>query len=204
MKTREQNRNNKRTEIERFDWCIERIQTHLGFGWLSERSGKQTSCPKNFLEIALTSYCNTIGQSNNAFSMLGFLWRENEESMLCSFHPLADKTNNKHLRKPFFKVIRKSLYLSFFTGKTHYVGWSLWSSWGWCSSSCGKGTQHRFRYCLSVSTTQDKESSCEGKALMSRSCAPSPCPGMSTDQVEYSKKPRVRTCIFLRLFKHGS
>ena len=72
MKTREQNRNNKRTEIERFDWFIERIQTHLGFGWLSERSGKQTSCPKNFLEIALTSYCNTIGQSHNAFSILGF------------------------------------------------------------------------------------------------------------------------------------
>ena len=66
MKTRELK------EIERFDWCIERIQTHLGFGWLSERSGKQTSCPKNFLEIALTSYCNTIGQSNNAFSILGF------------------------------------------------------------------------------------------------------------------------------------
>ena len=81
MKTREQNRNNKRTEIERFDWCMKRIQTHLAFGWLSERSGKQTSCPKNFLEIALTSYCNTIGQSNNAFSILGFLWRENEEVM---------------------------------------------------------------------------------------------------------------------------
>ena len=32
--------------------------------------------PENFLEInryfALTSYCNTIGQSNNAFSILGF------------------------------------------------------------------------------------------------------------------------------------
>ena len=81
MKTREQNRNNKRTEIERFDWCMKRIQTHLGFGWLSERAGKQTSCPKNFLEISLTSYCNTIGQSNNAFSILGFLWRENEEAM---------------------------------------------------------------------------------------------------------------------------
>ena len=72
MKAREQNRNDKRTEIERFDWFIERIQTHLAFGWLSERSGKQISCPKNFLEIALTSYCNTIGQSNNAFSILGF------------------------------------------------------------------------------------------------------------------------------------
>ena len=77
MKTREQNRNNKRTEIKRFDWFIERIQTHLAFGWLSERSAEKTSCPKNFLEInryfALTSYCNTIGQSNNAFSILGVI-----------------------------------------------------------------------------------------------------------------------------------
>ena len=35
MKTREQNKNNKRTEIKRFDWFIERIQNHLAFGWLS-------------------------------------------------------------------------------------------------------------------------------------------------------------------------
>ena len=72
MKTREQKRNNKRTEIQQFDWFIERIQTHLAFGWLSERSAEKTSCPKNFLEIVLTSYCNRIGQSNNAFSILGF------------------------------------------------------------------------------------------------------------------------------------
>ena len=39
----------------------------------------------------------------------GFLWRENKESMFWSFHPLADKTNNEHLPKTFFKVIRKSL-----------------------------------------------------------------------------------------------
>ena len=32
--------------------------------------------------------------------------------MFWSFHPLADKTNNEHLPKPFFKVIRKSLYFS--------------------------------------------------------------------------------------------
>ena len=59
-------------QIKRFDWFIERIQTHLAFGWLSERSAEKTSCPKNFLEISLTSYYNTIGQSNNAFSILGF------------------------------------------------------------------------------------------------------------------------------------
>ena len=76
MKTREQNRKNKRTEIERFDWFIEWIQTQVAFGWLIEHSGKKTFMPENFLEInryfALTSYCNTIGQSNNAFSILGF------------------------------------------------------------------------------------------------------------------------------------
>ena len=42
MKTREQNKNNKRKEIKRFDWFIERIQTHLAFGWLSERSAEKT------------------------------------------------------------------------------------------------------------------------------------------------------------------
>ena len=66
IKTREQNRNIKLTEIERFDWFIERIQTRVAFGSLHDNS----------LEInryfALTKYCNTIGQSNNAFSTLGF------------------------------------------------------------------------------------------------------------------------------------
>ena len=31
------NRNNKRTEIEPFDWFIERAQMRVAFGWLSER-----------------------------------------------------------------------------------------------------------------------------------------------------------------------
>ena len=47
-KTREQNRNNKKTEIERYDWFIERTQRRVGFGWLSERSGEKTSCPRTF------------------------------------------------------------------------------------------------------------------------------------------------------------
>ena len=54
MKTPEQNRNNKRTEIEQFDWFMERIQTRVAFGWLSERSGEKRH-----------------GQSNKAFSILG-------------------------------------------------------------------------------------------------------------------------------------
>ena len=47
-KTRQQNRNNKRAEIGQFDWFIERIQTRLPFGWLSERSGEKTSRPRTF------------------------------------------------------------------------------------------------------------------------------------------------------------
>ena len=46
MKTRKQNRNNKRTKIERFDWSIERIQTRMAFGWSSERSGEKNFMPK--------------------------------------------------------------------------------------------------------------------------------------------------------------
>ena len=33
MKTCEQNRNNKRREIERIDWFVERIQTRVAFGF---------------------------------------------------------------------------------------------------------------------------------------------------------------------------
>ena len=46
MKTREQNGNKKRTVIKQFDWFIERIQTRVTFGWLSERLGEKTSCSK--------------------------------------------------------------------------------------------------------------------------------------------------------------
>ena len=100
MRTREQNRNNKRVET-----AIWLVQTRVAFGWLSRTLGWKNFIPENFLEInryfALTSSCNTIGQSNYAFSilgfLLGFLWRENEEAMLWSFHPLADKSNNEYL-----------------------------------------------------------------------------------------------------------
>ena len=51
MKTREQNRNNKRTEIERLDWSIKRIQTRVAFGWLSERSRKKLSRTQPILRV---------------------------------------------------------------------------------------------------------------------------------------------------------
>ena len=42
MKTREQNRNNKRTKIGRFDWFMEQIQKRVAFGCLRERSREKT------------------------------------------------------------------------------------------------------------------------------------------------------------------
>ena len=48
VKTREQNKHNKRTETGRFDWFIEKIQTRVAFGWLSERSRGKTSCSRTF------------------------------------------------------------------------------------------------------------------------------------------------------------
>ena len=39
---------NKRAETERFDWFIERIQTRVAFGWLSEHSSEKTSSSRTF------------------------------------------------------------------------------------------------------------------------------------------------------------
>ena len=46
MKTREQNRNNKQTEIEPFDWFIERIKTSVAFGRLRKRSEEKNFMPE--------------------------------------------------------------------------------------------------------------------------------------------------------------
>ena len=49
MKTYEQNRNNRRAEIERFDWFVERIQAQRGF-WLIKRTLRW----KNFVSEELS------------------------------------------------------------------------------------------------------------------------------------------------------
>ena len=72
MKTREQNENNKRTEIERFDWFIERIQTRVAFGWLSESSGEKSSRTRTFDILAKTrskmTTATTFSRQNEAAS----------------------------------------------------------------------------------------------------------------------------------------
>ena len=82
METREQNRNNRRTETERFDWFNERIQTRVTFAWLSGRSGEKTFCPRTFWKSIDTSLLrrHTVTRLANRtmLSPYGFLWRENE------------------------------------------------------------------------------------------------------------------------------
>ena len=78
MKTREQNRNNKRTE-KRFDWFIEQIQTARGFCLVKRTLGWKNFTPEKFIEInryfALTSYCKS-----KTFRLLEakcwFYWKE--------------------------------------------------------------------------------------------------------------------------------
>ena len=83
---------------------VYRTDTNARGFWLVKRTpGWKYFMPENFLGInryfALTSYCNTIVQSNNAFSILGFslAGKKTQEAMFWSFHPLADKTNNENL-----------------------------------------------------------------------------------------------------------
>ena len=52
--------------------------------------------------------------------------------------------------------------------------WSLWGSWGECSSTCGRGTQQRTRICNKQ--LHDK-GSCKGLAKKSQQCIESHCDG---------------------------
>ena len=67
----------QQTNSNRAIWLVCRTVTNARGFWLVKRTlGWKNFMLENFLEInryfALTSYCNTIGQSNDAFSILGF------------------------------------------------------------------------------------------------------------------------------------
>ena len=71
--------------------------------------------PENFLEnnnqsiLCFDAYCDTI-LANRAIPFparirVFFGGKTKRTPCFLSFHPLADKTNNEHLPKPFFKVV---------------------------------------------------------------------------------------------------
>ena len=86
----EENRNNKRTEIERFYWFIELTQAPVAFGWLNERWGKKTSSPSTFQKSIDTSLWRHIATRLTNQKMSSPYRRENEEAMFWSFNSLAD------------------------------------------------------------------------------------------------------------------
>ena len=67
----------QQTNGNRATWLVYRTDTNPRGFWLVKRTlGWKNFMPENFLEInryfALTTYCNMLGQSSNAFSILGF------------------------------------------------------------------------------------------------------------------------------------
>ena len=102
MKTREQNRNNKLTEIERFDWFVERIQTLVEF-WLVRRmlGGKKLRTPELSGNQSILCFDVILKYDWPIEQCRLHMHEENKESMF------FDKANNEHLPKPFFEVIGK-------------------------------------------------------------------------------------------------
>ena len=78
MKTREQNRNNKRTEIERFDWFIKQIQTRVAFGWFF--SGKiKRPCFDLFIHWLIKEITNTYRNHFSRTYENRFIPKKNDE-----------------------------------------------------------------------------------------------------------------------------
>ena len=77
LETEQETKQKQQTNRNRAIWLVYRTDTNARGFWLVKRTlGWKNFMPENFLEInwyfALMSYCNIIGQLNNAFSILGF------------------------------------------------------------------------------------------------------------------------------------
>ena len=59
------------------------------------------------------------------------------------------------------------------------VGWTLWSDWGTCSSTCGAGIQHRTRSCQNPQASS-LTNSCEGESSEYQNCVDVQCSSMYT------------------------
>ena len=89
-----QTKQKQQTNGNRALWLVCRTDTNARGFWLVKRTlGWKNFMAENFLEIngyfALTSYCNTIGQSNNAFSILGFSLGGKRRGRVLIFSPIG-------------------------------------------------------------------------------------------------------------------
>ena len=115
MQTREQNSENKRTEIERFDWFVERIQMRGAFGWLSERSAKKNFMPAELSRNQLIVHFDVMPQHDWPIEQcllhirVFFGGKRKSPCFNLFIHWLIKQVTNTYT-ETFFKVIRKSVY----------------------------------------------------------------------------------------------
>ena len=101
LKWKHANKTETKKNGNRAIWLVYRTDTNARGFWLVKRTlGWKNFMPENFLEInryfALTSYCNTIGQSNNVFSILGFSLAGKRRGHVL-FHWLIKQITNTYL-----------------------------------------------------------------------------------------------------------
>ena len=93
----------QQTNGDRAIWLFYRTDTNAPCFWLVKLTlGWKNFVPENSLEInqyfALTSYCNTIGQSNNAFSILGFSLAGKRRGYILIFSSITNTYRNHFSR----------------------------------------------------------------------------------------------------------
>ena len=96
----------QQTNGNRAIWLVYRTDTNArGYCLVKRTLGWKNFMPENFLEInryfALTWYCNTIGQSNNAFSILGFSLAGKRIGHVLIVSSIGWQTNNEHFPNHF-------------------------------------------------------------------------------------------------------
>ena len=109
MKTREQNRNNKRTEIERSDWSIERIQTRVAFGWLSERSREKLSRNQPILRFEVILQHDWLIEQCRLHIWVIFGGKTKRPCFDLFILWLIKQITNKVIRKWLYCVLRESV-----------------------------------------------------------------------------------------------
>ena len=77
---------------------VYRTDTDTPGFWLVKRTlGWKNFMPENFLEINRYFPLQHDWLIEQCLLQISFFWREIEEAMFWSVHPVADKTNNEHL-----------------------------------------------------------------------------------------------------------
>ena len=101
--------NNKRTEIERSDWSIERIQTRVAFGWLSERSREKLSRNQPILRFEVILQHDWLIEQCRLHIWVIFGGKTKRPCFDLFILWLIKQITNKVIRKWLYCVLRESV-----------------------------------------------------------------------------------------------